>query len=184
MPICERLSVGHVNTPAGMEPVSVDLMASRPRYVVVSRGWLSSCTAEVLARPCHRRRFQHPARGTGQELTKADWPDAPATVVAGGSGCLARAAEPFVSGHAPSVRIGRGEVVVVKRRQVSVHATTAGVHAHPPTVRQDTINKTQSVAVGAVGAHVTHPPHRAAATRRRVMLHRREHSRRGCRPCR
>jgi len=92
--------------------------------------------------------------------------------------------KPFMSGHAPSVGVGRGEVVVVKRRQVSVHAATAGVHAHPPAVRQDTIDKTQGVAVGAVGAHVTHPPHRAAATRRRVMLHRRDHSRRGCCPCR
>jgi len=36
--ISERVSVGHVDAPAGTEPVSVDVMACRSRHVVVSWG--------------------------------------------------------------------------------------------------------------------------------------------------
>jgi hypothetical protein len=45
---------------------------------------------------------------------------------------------------------------VTKRRLVRVHADIAGVHVHPPAVRQYAINKTQGIAVGAVGVHVSH----------------------------
>jgi hypothetical protein len=44
-------------------------------------------------------------------------------------------------------------------RQISVHAEVAGVHTNPPAARQDPINKTQSVTVRAVGAHISRPPH-------------------------
>jgi hypothetical protein len=55
--------------------------------------------------------FPAPSAVNRSELTKADWPDANATVVVGGSDCMALAANPFMSGHAPSVGVGRGEVV-------------------------------------------------------------------------
>ena len=87
-----------------------------------------------------------------------------------------------MSHRSPSVWVGCGEVVVTKLRQVSLHAEVAGVHTNPPAIRQNTIYKTLGIAVGAVGAHVTSPPHLAVATCR-VMSDRRVHKLRGCCPC-